>query len=380
MDNRDLFSDRQELLADECDEKFSACSKECWQQIKVDARFQPKSKMQAANFIDFDIDDPLSALQDSGEQILTSTQLPFFRYLGKAQGESLEQPQAKQTDHESLPKDKQKAEQQSKSPPHALHKQPQNIHKPARKTGAEKQQSFSKHKQTSHIATPGNESQEPQDGDSNGLKPGMILGGAGGAPPPGGDLLHPDFDPDYCTLKNWFDNTVTVVNPEGKDPKASSGDKEGETEPESKRESKKYTADEIEQIISQFEHEHEREIAKYLLEHGEKVEKNPNEGRPGQGDALVNGENTEFKNISGVANQSSEGLSDALASRAMDARSQAPHMIINTTGQLGMTQEIAERGIKRAYGADNRSESSTGQKIKSIRVFGKTFDITVKRR
>lgn len=40
-----------------------------------------------------------------------------------------------------------------------------------------------------------------------------------------------------------------------------------------------------------------------------------------------------------------------------------------------LTQEIAERGISRAFGADDQS----GSKIDSIRIVGPDFDITVPR-
>jgi hypothetical protein len=43
--------------------------------------------------------------------------------------------------------------------------------------------------------------------------------------------------------------------------------------------------------------------------------------------------------------------------------------------QPGMTRDIADRGIRRAYGADN----ATGAKIQSIRVVGKDFDVTIPR-
>ena len=59
----------------------------------------------------------------------------------------------------------------------------------------------------------------------------------------------------------------------------------------------------------------------------------------------------------------------------MDAQGQAPNVIVDVRQQSGMTREIAERGIRRAYGADNAS----GAKIQSIRVIGNGFDVTVPR-
>ncbi|GAB4145095.1 MAG: hypothetical protein Tsb009_17090 [Planctomycetaceae bacterium] len=51
------------------------------------------------------------------------------------------------------------------------------------------------------------------------------------------------------------------------------------------------------------------------------------------------------------------------------------YIIVDVRNQQGMTREIAERGVRRAYGADN----ATGGKIQSIRIIGDSFDITVLR-
>jgi hypothetical protein len=73
----------------------------------------------------------------------------------------------------------------------------------------------------------------------------------------------------------------------------------------------------------------------------------------------------------------------------MDARGQASHVLIDARNQEGITEEIAERGIRRAYGADSntgRSQKSMDRgdtekgSIQSIRIIGKDFDITVLRR
>jgi hypothetical protein len=50
-------------------------------------------------------------------------------------------------------------------------------------------------------------------------------------------------------------------------------------------------------------------------------------------------------------------------------------ILVDVRGQAGMTQEIAERGVRRAYGADKKA----GAKIQSIRVIGDGFDFTVHR-
>ncbi len=57
----------------------------------------------------------------------------------------------------------------------------------------------------------------------------------------------------------------------------------------------------------------------------------------------------------------------------MDARGQAPYIIIDTREQSGMTEEIAEIGIKRAYGSDN--ETFPSEMIQEIRIIGNRFDI-----
>jgi hypothetical protein len=119
-------------------------------------------------------------------------------------------------------------------------------------------------------------------------------------------------------------------------------------------------------------------VDQYLTSKGDKVEKNPLEGKPGAGrqpDRLVNGVPTEYKTLSGVENPTADSLSAAEASRIMDARGQSSHIIVDVRGQQGVTREIAERGVARAYGADN----VTGAKIQSIRIIGNDFDITVPR-
>jgi filamentous hemagglutinin len=118
----------------------------------------------------------------------------------------------------------------------------------------------------------------------------------------------------------------------------------------------------------------EREAVEYLLSQGRNVEIIPTAANRTP-DFRVDGILTELKTISGVANQTSDGLSAAMANRIMDGRGQASHILVDVRGQPGMTQEIAERGVRRAYGADNRS----GARIQSIRIIGNGFDFTVRR-
>ena len=81
-------------------------------------------------------------------------------------------------------------------------------------------------------------------------------------------------------------------------------------------------------------------------------------------DFRLNGELHERKKLSGVVNETSDGISSAISNRVMNARGQAPNVIIDGRDQRGMTPEIAKRGIDRAYGKDKRS----GAKIRSITV------------
>ncbi len=123
--------------------------------------------------------------------------------------------------------------------------------------------------------------------------------------------------------------------------------------------------------------ERERSIDRYLEGRGHSVEINPKESVDGagrQGDRYIDGKLTEYKSIHNVKNVTSNGLSAAISSRAMDARGQAPHIIIDTREQAGMTEEIAEKGIKRAYGSDRKE-----RKIQEIRIIGNDFDTVISR-
>jgi Domain of unknown function (DUF4157) len=122
----------------------------------------------------------------------------------------------------------------------------------------------------------------------------------------------------------------------------------------------------------------EHAIDQLLVTEGHEVRANPLEGQQGagrQGDRFVDGVPTEIKSLSGVKNPNADTLSQAISRRVMDGRGQAHNIIVDTREQAGMTREIAERGVRRAYGADN----ATGAKIQSIRVIGRDFDITVPR-
>jgi hypothetical protein len=120
--------------------------------------------------------------------------------------------------------------------------------------------------------------------------------------------------------------------------------------------------------------EAEATFVREQLAAGKKVEIIPTEaGRTP--DFKIDGKRVELKTISGVADTSSDGISKAIANRVMNGRGQSTDILVDVRGQAGITQEIAERGVKRAYGADIK----TGGKITSIRVIGPGFDITIPR-
>jgi len=125
----------------------------------------------------------------------------------------------------------------------------------------------------------------------------------------------------------------------------------------------------------------EHAVDEHLRSQGHRVEPNSKEGVQGagrQGDRLVDGVLSEYKSISGVKDTSPDGLSKAVGRRVMDGRGQASTVIVDARGQTGMTQEIAERGIRRAYGADKVTAGSASRgQLQSIRVIGSGFDITV---
>jgi len=87
-------------------------------------------------------------------------------------------------------------------------------------------------------------------------------------------------------------------------------------------------------------------------------------------DFLVDGTRTELKTISNIT---STDVSGAVARRTLDGAGQAPHILLDARGQATLTRELAERSIRRAYGADKAS------RIQEIRIIGQDFDITVPR-
>lgn len=87
-------------------------------------------------------------------------------------------------------------------------------------------------------------------------------------------------------------------------------------------------------------------------------------------DFLVDGVRTELKTIS---NLTSPDLSGALGRRILEGAGQAPHIIADVRQQAGLTRALAERAVRRAFGADS------ARRIQQIRVIGHEFDLTVPR-
>ena len=101
-----------------------------------------------------------------------------------------------------------------------------------------------------------------------------------------------------------------------------------------------------------------------MIAGGKTVEVIPSSNAGRSADFLIDGTKYELKTMTDVANQTSDGLSKAISSTAMDARGQSGDIIIDARNQAGMTPDIAQRGINRAFSADSKS----GSKIQSITV------------
>lgn len=96
-------------------------------------------------------------------------------------------------------------------------------------------------------------------------------------------------------------------------------------------------------------------------------EKNP--------DFEIDGEIVEYKYVSDLKGKDADKLSAGLSRRILDGGSQASKVSLEVTDQAGMTKEIAERAVRRAFG--NQAVRGV-DKIKEVRIYGKDFDITLK--
>ena len=98
-------------------------------------------------------------------------------------------------------------------------------------------------------------------------------------------------------------------------------------------------------------------------------------------DFKIDGVQTELKTVSGVADVSDNGLSKAMASRIMDGRGQASSVLVDARTQPGMTKAIAERGMRRAFGADNATAAKAGiqPKLQKLTILTPEGPVTAER-
>jgi hypothetical protein len=131
----------------------------------------------------------------------------------------------------------------------------------------------------------------------------------------------------------------------------------------------KATATLIMQSGSKFENEAEKAIAQKLLSEGKTVEVLAESKILGvkTADFKIDGVLTEFKDISGVKNVTSDKLSKFIKDRLGEASGQAKQVILNFTNQEGATLEIARRGVARYFG-------TSGGNTQNVRIIGKGFD------
>jgi hypothetical protein len=116
----------------------------------------------------------------------------------------------------------------------------------------------------------------------------------------------------------------------------------------------------------------EMEIAEKLVSEGRNVTALAESARKGvrTADFIVDGVKTELKTVSDLI---SKDVSGALGRRILEGAGQGRHIIADVRQQAGMTRDLAERAVRRAFGADK------GHRIQQIRVIGKDFDFTVPR-
>lgn len=88
-------------------------------------------------------------------------------------------------------------------------------------------------------------------------------------------------------------------------------------------------------------------------------------------DFEVNGINTELKTVS---NLTSPDLAGALTRRILEGAGQASRIIIDARGQVGMTREIAENAVKRAFVKQTKDDNV---RIVCVRIIGHSFDMTI---
>jgi hypothetical protein len=88
-------------------------------------------------------------------------------------------------------------------------------------------------------------------------------------------------------------------------------------------------------------------------------------------DFIVDGVKTELKTISKLKGKD---MSASLSRRILDGAGQGSNIIIDARNQIGMTEEIAKRGIIRAF---SKQTKDANVRIKQVRVIGKDFDFSL---
>ena len=146
------------------------------------------------------------------------------------------------------------------------------------------------------------------------------------------------------------------------------------------------TKEEVEQTIKQTGKleieagrtftEAERRFAEKEVADGKHVvaRKESNEYKVKSPDFEINGEIVEFKYISDLKGIDADSLSSGLSRRILDGGSQASKVSLDVSDQTGMTREIAERAVMRAYGALKTLKNVT---FNEVRIYGKDFDFTI---
>ena len=102
----------------------------------------------------------------------------------------------------------------------------------------------------------------------------------------------------------------------------------------------------------------ERDFAQELLVLGNHVRVVQSSATGRSPDFEINGKLYELKTVSGVQRTDADGLSSAISNRIMNGRGQSSDIIVDARTQTGMTKEVADRAIGRAYGLDNKTKQS----------------------
>ncbi len=120
----------------------------------------------------------------------------------------------------------------------------------------------------------------------------------------------------------------------------------------------------------------EQKFADKMIDEGRNVKarKEVNQQGVKNPDFEIDGEIVEFKHISDLKGTNADKLSGGLSRRILDGKSQASKVSLDVTDQAGMTKEIAERAVDRAYGALKTQKNVT---FKEVRIYGKDFDFTI---